>query len=80
MEGRVRVDGGVATKAGQSANAAAAAIDVAQPRRFVSRGGEKLEGALEDIRYRRNRARRLDVGASTGGFTDCLLAARRGDA
>ena len=43
------------------------------PPRFVSRGGEKLDAALErfgiDVRGRRC----LDVGASTGGFTDCLL-------
>jgi 23S rRNA (cytidine1920-2'-O)/16S rRNA (cytidine1409-2'-O)-methyltransferase len=41
--------------------------------RFVSRGGEKLAGALEDLGV--NPAGRvcLDVGASTGGFTDCLL-------
>ena len=41
--------------------------------RFVSRGGEKLDAALERVRHRRHRARCLDAGASTGGFTDCLL-------
>lgn len=48
------------------------------PRRFVSRGGEKLDAALE--RFGVDVAGRgcLDVGASTGGFTDCLL--RRGAA
>jgi 23S rRNA (cytidine1920-2'-O)/16S rRNA (cytidine1409-2'-O)-methyltransferase len=43
------------------------------PKRFVSRGGEKLDAALDrfavDVRGRRA----LDAGASTGGFTDCLL-------
>ncbi len=45
------------------------------PRRFVSRGGEKLAGALEDLGLEPAGRRCLDVGASTGGFTDCLLQA-----
>jgi 23S rRNA (cytidine1920-2'-O)/16S rRNA (cytidine1409-2'-O)-methyltransferase len=44
-------------------------------RRFVSRGGEKLAGALEDLGLDPAGAACLDVGASTGGFTDCLLEA-----
>ncbi|MDR1921223.1 MAG: TlyA family RNA methyltransferase [Candidatus Adiutrix sp.] len=46
---------------------------VAARRRFVSRGGHKLEGALEDLGVDPKGLRALDVGASTGGFTDCLL-------
>lgn len=46
-----------------------------EPRRFVSRGGEKLAGALADLAVDPAGRRCLDVGASTGGFTDCLLAA-----
>ena len=42
-------------------------------RRFVSRGGEKLSAALEDLGLDPEGAICLDVGASTGGFTDCLL-------
>ena len=42
-------------------------------RRFVSRGGEKLEGALVDLGLEVAGRRWLDAGASTGGFTDCLL-------
>jgi len=42
---------------------------------YVSRGGEKLRGALEDFSYCVSAKRALDVGASTGGFTDCLLQA-----
>ncbi len=75
MEGRVSVDGVVATKAGQNV-ASGAQIVVAQPRRFVSRGGEKLERALLAFCIDVGGADALDVGASTGGFTDCLL--RRG--
>ncbi len=45
------------------------------PGRFVSRGGEKLAGALEDLGLDPTGCRCLDVGASTGGFTDCLLQA-----
>jgi 23S rRNA (cytidine1920-2'-O)/16S rRNA (cytidine1409-2'-O)-methyltransferase len=46
---------------------------VEQPPRYVSRGGEKLEHALETLAVSVEGARCLDVGASTGGFTDCLL-------
>lgn len=42
-------------------------------KRFVSRGGEKLAGALADFDVSPRGLRCLDVGASTGGFTDCLL-------
>jgi 23S rRNA (cytidine1920-2'-O)/16S rRNA (cytidine1409-2'-O)-methyltransferase len=41
--------------------------------RFVSRGGEKLAAALRDLDVPVDGARAVDVGASTGGFTDCLL-------
>jgi 23S rRNA (cytidine1920-2'-O)/16S rRNA (cytidine1409-2'-O)-methyltransferase len=41
--------------------------------RFVSRGGDKLDGALERLEVAVEGRRWLDVGASTGGFTDCLL-------
>lgn len=44
-------------------------------RRFVSRGGFKLEGALEDLAVAPCGLAALDIGASTGGFTDCLLQA-----
>lgn len=42
-------------------------------RRFVSRGGYKLEGALADLQVDPSGLTVLDIGASTGGFTDCLL-------
>ena len=43
------------------------------PARFVSRGGEKLEAALQSFGIKLDGKRVLDVGASTGGFTDCVL-------
>src|ERR671911_651679 len=45
------------------------------PPRFVSRGGEKLAAALDRFRIDVTGRRALDAGASTGGFTDCLLQA-----
>jgi 23S rRNA (cytidine1920-2'-O)/16S rRNA (cytidine1409-2'-O)-methyltransferase len=44
-------------------------------RRFVSRGGEKLAGALADLGFDPRGRSALDLGASTGGFSDCLLQA-----
>lgn len=72
MEGRVRVGDAPALKAGQIVRAADA-ITVVSPRRFVSRGGEKLEHALEYFGFNVHGTCALDIGASTGGFTDCLL-------
>ena len=46
-----------------------------EERRFVSRGGEKLAGALSDLGLDPKGRTCLDVGASTGGFSDCLLQA-----
>jgi 23S rRNA (cytidine1920-2'-O)/16S rRNA (cytidine1409-2'-O)-methyltransferase len=72
MAGRVHVDGAPVTKAG-AATAETAAVEVVAPPRFVSRGGEKLESALAAFGVEPAGERCLDVGASTGGFTDCLL-------
>ena len=49
------------------------ALSVEQPPRFVSRGGEKLEGFLDRFEISIEGLWVLDVGASTGGFTDCCL-------
>jgi len=50
-------------------------LSVTQPPRFVSRGGEKLAAALARYALDLRGAHVLDVGASTGGFTDCALQA-----
>lgn len=50
-------------------------IKVDQARRFVSRGGDKLQGALKDFSVDVKGKRCLDAGAGSGGFTDCLLKA-----
>ena len=72
IAGRVRVNGNPATKPG-TAIADSATREVERPRPFVSRGGEKLEGALVAFALDVAGKNALDVGASTGGFTDCLL-------
>ena len=54
-------------------------LTVEQPPRFVSRGGEKLAAALEKFALNLTGAHVLDVGASTGGFTDCVLQAGAAD-
>jgi 23S rRNA (cytidine1920-2'-O)/16S rRNA (cytidine1409-2'-O)-methyltransferase len=73
MAGQVRVDGHVVSKA--SANVAPeAAIALEVPDHpYVSRGGVKLAHALDDFKIDPAGKRALDVGASTGGFTDVLL-------
>jgi 23S rRNA (cytidine1920-2'-O)/16S rRNA (cytidine1409-2'-O)-methyltransferase len=61
-------------KAGEQVDASAD-LEVEHPPRFVSRGGEKLAGALAELEIDVTGEDCLDVGASTGGFTDCLLQA-----
>jgi 23S rRNA (cytidine1920-2'-O)/16S rRNA (cytidine1409-2'-O)-methyltransferase len=72
MAGRVLVEGAVVTKAGTPV-AASAAVELVAPPRYVSRGGEKLETALRTFAVDATGLECLDVGSSTGGFTDCLL-------
>jgi len=75
MAGKVRVDGQVVDKPGTGVSPdAEVAVEADEP--FVSRGGSKLEGALDAFAVDPAGRDALDVGASTGGFTDCLL--RRG--
>src|SRR5882757_2902331 len=54
-------------------------LTLEKPPRFVSRGGEKLAAALERFALDVRGAHVLDVGASTGGFTDCVLQAGAAD-
>ena len=49
-------------------------IEVIQNRKYVSRAGEKLEKALLEFNLSVENKICLDIGASTGGFTDCLLS------
>ena len=72
LAGGVTVNERVADKAG-TRYASDAPIEVRQKERYVSRGGLKLEGALAFFGVRPQGRVCLDVGASTGGFTDCLL-------
>lgn len=72
LAGDVQVNGIVISKAGASV-AADAAITIRAPLPYVSRGGFKLEGALDAFHVDPREKVCADIGASTGGFTDCLL-------
>src|ERR1700733_12172783 len=73
LAGNVRVNGKRMDKPGTRL-AANAQIEIAgEAQRYSSRGGLKLEGALEDFGVAPQDKTCLDVGSSTGGFTDCLL-------
>jgi 23S rRNA (cytidine1920-2'-O)/16S rRNA (cytidine1409-2'-O)-methyltransferase len=71
-EVRIGADGPVALRPSQLVELEAALV-VDEGRRFVSRGGQKLENALDALRIDITGRECLDVGASTGGFTDCML-------
>lgn len=72
LAGHVSVNGQRADKAGQSV-ATDAFIEIAEQPRYVSRGGLKMEAALREFAVDPTGKICLDVGSSTGGFTDCLL-------
>jgi len=72
MAGEVLVNGERVDKAGTKFTDDVE-IRVKNRPQFVSRGGEKLAGALSDFEYNPSGLICADVGASTGGFTDCLL-------
>ena len=75
MAGKVAVDGRRVTHCGTRVAAQADVKLLAESSPYVSRGGEKLAAGLEAFDCRVRDAVALDVGASTGGFTDCLLQA-----
>jgi len=72
MAGQVRVNEQVILKPAAAVDPASA-VKIDSGPRFVSRGGEKLDAALEAFRIPLEGRVCADVGASTGGFTDCLL-------
>jgi 23S rRNA (cytidine1920-2'-O)/16S rRNA (cytidine1409-2'-O)-methyltransferase len=72
LSGKVTVNGQKAEKPGH-AIAETANIEIAEPLKYVSRGGLKLEAALTHFAIDPTGKVCLDVGTSTGGFTDCLL-------
>jgi len=73
LAGEVRVGDQVARKASESVSPEAE-LAIGRRARFASRGGDKLDGALEAFAIDVTGRAALDVGASTGGFTDCLLS------
>ncbi len=73
LAGSVLVDGRQADKAGRLVDRRAS-VEIKQRPPFVSRGGEKLAGALETFGVAVAGRTCLDIGASTGGFTHCLLS------
>ena len=74
-EGKVLIDGNVVKKASQQIEDGEHNVEILQSDevRFVGRGGLKLEAALDAFGIDATAKIALDIGASTGGFTDCLL-------
>ena len=72
MAGEVTVAGKAITKAGSLVDEDAS-LEVAEKLPYVSRGGIKLAHALDEFKLDVNSLTAMDIGASTGGFTDCLL-------
>ena len=72
LAGAVRVNGQRLEKPGHAVTEDAV-VEVTQKLRYVSRGGLKLEGALDTFAIDPTGMTCLDIGSSTGGFTDCLL-------
>jgi len=73
LAGEVRVNGDPAKKAGMSVGQEARIEVISRQAKYASRGGLKLEGALQDFAIHPAGLVCLDVGASHGGFSDCLL-------
>jgi 23S rRNA (cytidine1920-2'-O)/16S rRNA (cytidine1409-2'-O)-methyltransferase len=73
LAGEVQVDGQRVGKAGTPIAEDARIEITSRVQKFVSRGGTKLEGALEDFAIEPTGCVCLDIGSSNGGFTDCLL-------
>jgi 23S rRNA (cytidine1920-2'-O)/16S rRNA (cytidine1409-2'-O)-methyltransferase len=76
LAGETKVDGIPAQKAGVQVAANSQIEITSRQQKFSSRGGLKLEGALADFYINPANLICLDIGSSTGGFTDCLLQHR----
>lgn len=72
-EGKVFIDGRAVEKASEEISDSEHDVMITEKDRYVGRGGLKLEAALDQFGVDVNGKRCIDVGASTGGFTDCLL-------
>lgn len=72
-EGKVILDGKVVSKASLDVDDGDHAVEITEKDGFVGRGALKLEGAIERFALDVSGKRCIDVGASTGGFTECLL-------
>src|SRR5437764_11076259 len=72
MAGTVKINGQVARKPSDSIKPDDE-LGLTEPEKFVSRGGHKLEHALDHFKIDVTGLTAIDLGASTGGFTDCLL-------
>ncbi len=72
-EGKVIIDGKTVSKASEEISDTEHTVEITENDKYVSRGGLKLEAALSEFNVDVKGKRCIDVGASTGGFTDCLL-------
>jgi 23S rRNA (cytidine1920-2'-O)/16S rRNA (cytidine1409-2'-O)-methyltransferase len=75
LAGQIAVNGERTTRAGTHVDLQATVTRLGTPSPYVSRGGEKLAAALATFNLEIHQRVAMDVGASTGGFTDCLLQA-----
>ena len=73
MEGKIRVDSVLEDKPGMTFPIDSKIELVGEKMPYVSRGGFKLEKAIEFFKIDLSNKRCIDIGASTGGFTDCML-------
>lgn len=73
MEGKVYVDGQKVDKAGEKVSSNANIEYRGETLKYVSRGGLKLEKAMKTYNISLENKVCMDIGASTGGFTDCML-------
>lgn len=73
QSGKILVDGKIVTKPSQSADETNSISFIGESEKYVGRGGLKLEKAIAEFKIDLSHRICLDLGASTGGFTDCML-------